>query len=80
MTVKSPYILSESVTRSECPQLSHEVLPAAGDVRQVPRRPQRHFHRLLHHGVRLQAGGLQVQGEYYKRKKATTIIAQLSSL
>ena len=52
------------MTRVERPQLGHEVLPTAGDVRKVPRRSKRHFHRLFHPGVCLQAGGLQVQGDY----------------
>ena len=48
------------MTRAECPQLSHEVLPPNGDVRKVPKRPQRHFHSLLQHGIRLHPSGTLV--------------------
>ena len=42
----------------------HEVLPTAGTVHAVPRCPQRHLHRLLHHGVRPQTRGVQIQSKF----------------
>ena len=44
-------------------QPRHEVLPPARGVHQLPRRPERHLHRLLHPRVPPQARRLQIQGK-----------------
>ena len=40
-----------------------EVLPTAGALHPIPRHPKRHLYGLLHHGVRPQTRGVQIQGK-----------------